>query len=82
MSIGTHGSARFVIVDPIMKPDDDREKPAPTAGPLADFVDDKLNKSIADQLAEALEEGPPGPTRSGATDYAHGTAEHDDDRET
>ena len=65
-----------------MKPDDDREKPAATGGPLADFVDDKLNQPLADQLAEALEEGPRGPTRSGATDYAHGTAEHDDDRET
>ena len=65
-----------------MRPNDGDEKPATTSGPLADFVDDKLNKSIAEQVAEALEEGPQGPARTGATDYAHGSAEHDDDRET
>jgi hypothetical protein len=64
-----------------MRPNDDREEPATTEGPLADLADDKLNKPLAEQIAEALEE-PAGPVRSGATDYAHGTAEHDDDRET
>lgn len=64
-----------------MKPKDEGEKPA-TRGPLADFVDDKLNKPLVEQIAEELEEGPEEPVRSGATDYAHGTAEHDDDQET
>jgi hypothetical protein len=64
-----------------MRPKDDGEKPA-TKGPLADFVDDKLNKPLAEQIAEELEQGPAGPVRSGATDYARGTTEHDDDQET
>lgn len=64
-----------------MKPKNDDEQPA-TSGPLADFVDDKLNKSLAEQIAEELEEGSRGPVRSGATDYARGTTEHEDDRDT
>ena len=64
-----------------MKPMDDAEKPA-TGGPLADFVDDKLNKPLAEQIAEELEDRPAGPARSSATDYARGTTEHEDDRET
>jgi hypothetical protein len=64
-----------------MRPKDDSEKP-PASGPLADFVDDKLNKPLAEQIAEELEQGPEGPVRSGATDYAGGTTEHEDDRET
>ena len=65
-----------------MRPKDDREEPATTESPLADFVDDKLNKPLSEQIAEELEKGPAGPARSGATDYARGTTEHDDDRET
>jgi hypothetical protein len=66
-----------------MKPNqrNDPEKPA-TTGPLSDLVDEKLNKPLVDRIAEELEEGPEGPVRSGATDYARGTVEHDDDRET
>jgi len=66
----------------IMKPNDDREEPAAKSGPLADFVDNKLNKPLAEQIAEELEEGRSGPVRSGKTDYAGGTTEHEDDRET
>jgi hypothetical protein len=65
-----------------MKPKDEGEEPATTGTPLADFVDDKLNKPLVEQIAEELERGPSGPVRSGATDYARGTTEHDDDRET
>jgi hypothetical protein len=82
MSIGPVGSARFMMVKFDMRPKDDRDEPSATRGPLADFVDDKLNKPLAQQIAEELEEGRGGPARSGATDYAHGTAEHEDDRET
>ena len=64
-----------------MRPKDDGEKPA-TGGPLTDFVDNKLNKPLAEQIAEELEQGAAGPVRSGATDYARGTTEHEDDRET
>lgn len=81
MSTGTMGAARFMMLRLIMRPKDDREEPATTDGPLADFVDDKLNKPLAEQVAEQLEEGGPGPVRSGATDYARGTTEHEDDRE-
>ena len=63
-----------------MRPKDDREEPATSDGPLADFVDDQLNKPLAEQVAEQLEDG--GPVRSGATDYARGTTEHEDDRES
>jgi hypothetical protein len=63
-----------------MKQMDDGEKPA-TSGPLTDFVDDKLNKPLAEQIAEELEERPESPARSSATDYAHGTTEHEDDSE-
>jgi hypothetical protein len=69
-----------------MKP---KDSPDPSAegldtGPLGDLVEEKLNKSSAEQLAEELEkrEERDQPKRSGATDYARGTAEHEDDRET
>jgi hypothetical protein len=48
---------------------------------LTDLVDDKLNKSVADQIVEKLDEKQEEPARSGASDYAHGTAEHEDDLE-
>jgi hypothetical protein len=65
-----------------MRSKDDREEPAVPSGPLADFVDDKLNKPLAEQIAEELEDGRSGPVRSGVADYARGTTEHEDDRET
>lgn len=77
--------ARFVIVELGMKPNEPQDPtipPAPTRGPLTDLVDDKLSNSLADQIAEELEKKRETPARSGATDYAHGTAEHEDDRET
>jgi hypothetical protein len=82
MSIGT-AAARFMMANPIMKPNerDDLETPR-TTGPLGDLVDDKLNKPLTEQIAEELEQGRAGPVRSGTTDYAHGTTEHEDDRET
>jgi hypothetical protein len=53
---------------------------SPTAsGPLADLVDNTLNKPLADQIVDQLDEQPEEPARSGVTDYARGTAEHDDD---
>ena len=67
-----------------MKPKEEHDPataPAPTSAPLADLVDTKLNNSLADQLAEALAEEPEEPGRSGVSDYARGTAEHDDDAE-
>jgi hypothetical protein len=65
-----------------MRPKDDPEKPPAASGPLADIVDDKLNKPLAEQIAEELEQGRARPARSGTTDYAQGTAEHEDDEET
>ena len=53
--------------------------PATASGPLADLVDTKLNTSIVEQIAEELDQKSEVPTRSGAGDYARGTAEHDDD---
>jgi hypothetical protein len=64
-----------------MRPKDDHEEPA-TTGPLGDLVGDKLDKPLAEQIAEELEQESGGPVRSGTTDYAQGTTEHDDDRET
>jgi hypothetical protein len=37
--------------------------------------------SLADQIAEELGEKPEEPARSGASNYARGTAEHEDDPE-
>ena len=66
-----------------MTPKDDADPGQPaTGGPLTELVDDELNKPIADQIADQVEEGSTEPGRSGATDYARGTAEHDDDQET
>ena len=66
-----------------MKPKKTQDPTAPgtASGPLADLVDNKLNTSLADHIAEELDEKPEEPERSGASEYARGTAEHDDDRE-
>jgi hypothetical protein len=53
----------------------------PTAAPLTSLVDDKLNKPLADVIAEELDKKGEEHARSGARDYAHGTAEHEDERE-
>jgi hypothetical protein len=63
------------------EPQDPISTPAPRSGPLADLVDDKLNRPLADQIAEEIEERREQPPRSGASDYAGGTGEHDDDPE-
>jgi len=55
--------------------------PPPTSGPLTDLVDEKLNKSLANQIAEELEQQREEPARSGASDYARGTTEHEDEAE-
>lgn len=57
-------------------------QPKEPNGPLAALVDEKLNSSLADQIAEEVREKSEESARSGASDYAHGTAEHDDDRDT
>ena len=61
------------------KPQDPTAPQAPTSGPLADLVDDRLNKSLADQVAEQLDEQRETPDGSDASDYARGAAEHDDE---
>ena len=61
------------------EPHDPTAVPRPTSGPLTDLIDDKLNRSLADRIAEELEENGEEPARSGVSDYARGTAEHDDD---
>ena len=61
------------------KPQDPASAQAPTSGPLTDLVDERLNKSLADQVAEQLEQQPETPARSDAGDYARGAAEHDDE---
>jgi hypothetical protein len=63
-------------------PNEPTRKRPPTRGPLTDLVDDELNKPLADQIADKLDDEGDEPARSGATDYARGTAEHDDDQET
>jgi hypothetical protein len=55
-------------------------EPASKSGPLTELVDDQLNKPLATQVVEELEKRDEIP-RSGSTDYARGTAEHDDDTE-
>ena len=65
-----------------MKPKQLQEKgPPPASGPLTDLVDEKLNKSLADQIAEELDHEREKSGRSGASDYARGTAEHEDEPE-
>lgn len=51
------------------------------SGPLTDLVDEKLNKSVADQIAEELDRQREEPVRSRASDYARGTTEHEDEPE-
>jgi hypothetical protein len=66
----------------------DPKKPArpvptpPSSTPLTDLVDEKLNRPLPERIADELEEREEQPERSGTTDYARGTAEHEDDRET
>ena len=65
-----------------MKPRESQEKgPPPTSGPLTDLVDEKLNTSLADQIAEELDHQREESGRAGASDYARGTAEHEDEPE-
>ena len=61
--------------------ENDPEVPT-TSGPLAELVQDKLNKAAEEETAEEVEEVPEAPPRSGVTEYARGTSEHEDDRET
>jgi hypothetical protein len=64
-----------------MKPDDPHEPgstPSPTGSPLNDLVEDKLNNSLADEIAAKLDERDE-ESRTGTSDYASGTAEHDDE---
>jgi hypothetical protein len=61
------------------KPRDSTAAPPTASGPLADLVDNTLNKPLAEQIADELDGKPEEPARSGASDYARGTAEHDDD---
>ena len=57
------------------------KQPRPGA-PLSDLVDDKFNRPLADQIADELDDREDESRRSGADDYARGTTEHEDDRET
>lgn len=66
----------------IMKPNERHDPAAPASAPLTDLVEDKLNKPLAERIAEEIEKDKDEPARSGVADYARGTAEHDDDRET
>jgi hypothetical protein len=60
---------------------DPTAEPAPKPGPLTELIDNEANDSLASQVADELERREEGPARSGASDYARGTAEHDDDGE-
>jgi hypothetical protein len=67
-----------------MKPtetNDPTAAPAPTSGALTDLVDERLNKSLADQIAEELDQQREKPAHSDASDYARGSAEHEDEPE-
>ena len=67
-----------------MKPRESQETPAgppPASGPLTDLVDEKLNKSLADKVAEEIDHDGEESGRSGASDYARGTTEHEDEPE-
>ena len=75
----------FSNVKLIMKPkrpDNPTTPRSPASSPLIDLIDDKLHKSVADQIAEKVDETAEEPARSGTSDYADGTAEHDDDVDT
>ena len=66
-----------------MGQEEENDLEAPTAsGPLAELVEDKLNKAAGEEVAEEVEDKPEAPPPSGATEYARGTPEHEDDRET
>jgi hypothetical protein len=63
-------------------PDDPATVVTPAGGPLSDLVKEEVkNRSLADEIVEAVEHKPEEPSRSDTEDYAHGTAEHEDDRE-
>jgi hypothetical protein len=59
-----------------------RHESHPTrALPLADLVENELNKPLADQVADVLEDRQGEPARSGTDDYARGTPKHEDDQD-
>jgi hypothetical protein len=61
---------------------DRQTRTPPTAGaPLADLVENDLNKPLAEQVADEIHEREDEPARTGKDEYARGTAEHDDDHE-
>jgi hypothetical protein len=63
-------------------PDRQTRKPPKAGAPLADLVENDLNKPLAEQVADEMTNREDQPARKGADDYARGTAEHDDDRES
>ncbi|HEX2342561.1 MAG TPA: hypothetical protein VHI98_18925, partial [Vicinamibacterales bacterium] len=77
--------ARFVKPETAMDPKhpDRQTRTPPRAGaPLADLVENDLNKPLAEQVADEISERADEPARTGADDYARGTAEHEDDNDT
>lgn len=59
----------------------DGARQPPAAGPLTDLVDETLNKSLVDQIAEQLDQEHEAPAPSRTSDYASGTTEHEDEPE-
>jgi hypothetical protein len=55
--------------------------PVTPNSPLTDLVNEKLNKPVPERIAEELDDDREAPPRGGVRDYAHGTAEHDDEPE-
>jgi hypothetical protein len=63
-------------------PDRQTRKPPRAGAPLADLVENDLNKPLAEQVAEEITNREDQPARQGADDYARGTTEHDDEPDT
>jgi hypothetical protein len=68
-------------MDNNMPPDDPDDRLQPADGPLTHLVDEQTKRSQPEPLESELPRQPEAkPT--GRDDYASGTSEHDDDRET
>jgi hypothetical protein len=63
-------------------PDRETGKPPKAGAPLADLVENDLNKPLTEQVVDEINERDDQSGRRGVDDYARGTAEHEDDNDT
>lgn len=64
-----------------IRPGDPDDQPQPADGPLTRLVDEQIEDSRPQPFESELPP-PPAARPTGRDDYASGTSEHDDDRET